>query len=105
VPRIDTVLAELAERSVAPPEVCSESIEAVACDPSALWAARSSDCDRRNLLRSLIADVTLTSEPGVVEVGILAAPRSSGSVLNASDQYRHGTARGALPQRVARVNP
>jgi excisionase family DNA binding protein len=64
--------AELAERSVAAPEPSREQIEALARDLPALWAASTtSDRDRKRLLRSLIADVTLTSDPqGSVQVGI-----------------------------------
>jgi excisionase family DNA binding protein len=65
--------AELAERSVAAPEPSRQRIEALACDLPALWAANStSDRDRKRLLRSLIADVTLTSDPHEprVRVGI-----------------------------------
>jgi hypothetical protein len=64
--------AELAERSIAAPEPSREQIEALARDLPALWAASTtSDRDRKRLLRSLIADVTLTSDPqGSVQVGI-----------------------------------
>jgi excisionase family DNA binding protein len=65
--------AELAEHAVAAPDPSREQIEALARDLPALWAAHTtSDRDRKRLLRSLIADVTLTSDPHepIVHVGI-----------------------------------
>ena len=65
--------AELAEHNVTAPEPSREQIEALARNLPALWAANTtSDRDRKRLLRSLIADVTLTSDPrgSTVQVGI-----------------------------------
>jgi DNA invertase Pin-like site-specific DNA recombinase len=56
--------AELAEQTMPAPEPSREQIERLARDLPALWAAGStSEKDRKRLLRALIADVTLTSEP------------------------------------------
>jgi len=64
----------LAEHAApAAPEPSREQIEALARDLPALWAAEStSEKDRKRLLRALVADVTLTSEPNSrqVRVGI-----------------------------------
>jgi hypothetical protein len=64
---------ELAEHATPAPEPSREQIEALARDLPALWAAQSTaHRDRKRLLRSLIADVTLTSDPhqSTVRVGI-----------------------------------
>ena len=56
--------AELAEHVVPSTEPSREQIEALAKDLPALWAAPSTaHRDRKRLLRALIADVTLTSQP------------------------------------------
>lgn len=56
--------AELAEHVVPTTEPAREQIEALAKDLPALWAAPSTaHRDRKRLLRALIADVTLTSQP------------------------------------------
>jgi DNA invertase Pin-like site-specific DNA recombinase len=56
--------AELAEQTKPAPEPSREQIERLARDVPALWAADStSEKDRKRLLRALIADVTITSEP------------------------------------------
>jgi excisionase family DNA binding protein len=65
--------AELAEHVVPSSEPSREQIEALAHDLPALWAAKTTaQRDRKRLLRSLIADVTLTSDPhqDTVRVGI-----------------------------------
>jgi excisionase family DNA binding protein len=65
--------AELAEHATPAPEPSREQLEALARDLPALWAAHSTaHRDRKRLLRSLIADVTLTSDPHepTVRVGI-----------------------------------
>jgi len=65
--------AELAEHVVPDREPSREQIEALARDLPALWAAKTtSDRDRKRLLRALIADVTIISEPDgrAVSVGI-----------------------------------
>jgi excisionase family DNA binding protein len=56
--------AELAEHTTPTPEPSREQIEALARDLPKLWAANStSEKDRKRLLRALIADVTITSQP------------------------------------------
>jgi excisionase family DNA binding protein len=56
--------AELAEHVVPSCEPSREQLEALARDLPALWAAKTTaQRDRKRLLRSLIADVTLTSDP------------------------------------------
>jgi len=65
--------AELAEQTAPAPEPSRAQIEALARDVPALWAAKStSEKDRKRLLRALIADVTITSQPTgpELEVGI-----------------------------------
>ena len=66
--------AELAEHTTAnPAEPSREQLEALARDLPALWAApTTSDRDRKRLLRAMIADVTITSQPQGpdVQVGI-----------------------------------
>jgi len=65
--------AELAEHVVPSSEPSREQLEALARDRPALWAANTTaQRDRKRLLRSLIADVTLTSDPRqpIVRVGI-----------------------------------
>jgi DNA invertase Pin-like site-specific DNA recombinase len=56
--------AELAEHATSTPEPSREQIEALARDLPTLWAAKSTaQRDRKRLLRSLVADITLTSDP------------------------------------------
>jgi excisionase family DNA binding protein len=56
--------AELAEQTSPAPEPSREQLEALACDLSKLWAAGSTtDRDRKRLLRAMIADITITSQP------------------------------------------
>ncbi len=56
--------AELAEQTALAPEPSRAQIEQLARDVPALWAAEStSEKDRKRLLRALIADITLTSQP------------------------------------------
>jgi Recombinase/Recombinase zinc beta ribbon domain len=65
--------AELAEHVVPAVEPSREQLEALARDLPKLWAARSTaHRDRKRLLRTIIADVTLTSKPDSreLEVGI-----------------------------------
>jgi excisionase family DNA binding protein len=65
-----------------PPRV---ELEALAADLPALWAARStSDKDRKRLLRTLVADVTLTSQADGDEVRIGIRWRSGASELIAA---------------------
>lgn len=63
--------AELAAQHAPAPEPSREQIEQVARDLPALWAADSTtERDRKRLLRALIADVTLTSEPNSRELRV-----------------------------------
>ena len=63
--------AELAEQTAPAPEPSREQLEALARDVPALWAADStSEQDRKRLLRALIADVTITSQPDGREVSV-----------------------------------
>lgn len=64
--------AELAEHTTArPAEPSREQLEALARNLPALWAApTTADRDRKRLLRTLIADITITSQPEGNEVKI-----------------------------------
>ena len=72
--------AELAEHVVPTSEPSHEQLEALARDVPALWAAKTtSQKDRKRLLRALIADVTLTSEPEGRELSVGIRWRSGAS--------------------------
>jgi excisionase family DNA binding protein len=65
--------ARLAEHIVPSNEPSREQLQALARDLPALWAAKTTaQRDRKRLLRSLIADITLTSDPDhpTVQIGI-----------------------------------
>jgi hypothetical protein len=63
--------AELAEHATPTPEPSREQIEALARDLPALWAANStSEKDRKRLLRALVNDVTITSQPAGRELRV-----------------------------------
>ncbi|MGO9905426.1 MAG: hypothetical protein ACLP4R_18820 [Solirubrobacteraceae bacterium] len=63
--------AELAEHVVPASDPSREQIEALARDLPALWVANSTaQRDRKRLLRTMIADVTLTSAPHEPEVHV-----------------------------------
>jgi excisionase family DNA binding protein len=63
--------AELALKAAEPPPPARSEIEALARDLPALWSAPStSHRDRKRLLRALIGDVTLTSQPDQPEVRV-----------------------------------
>jgi hypothetical protein len=65
--------AELAEHVVPGSEPRREQIEALARDLPALWEAKTTAArDRKRLLRALISDVTITSQPDrrELQVGI-----------------------------------
>jgi DNA invertase Pin-like site-specific DNA recombinase len=63
--------AELAEQSAPAPEPSREQIEQLAHDLPKLWAAESTcEKDRKRLVRALIADVTITSQPTGREVRV-----------------------------------
>ena len=62
---------ELAEQTKPAPEPSREQLEALARDVPALWAADStSEKDRKRLLRALVADVTITSQPEGRDVSV-----------------------------------
>lgn len=72
--------AELAEHVVPSSEPSREQLEALARDLPALWAAKSTaHRDRKRLLRALIADVTLTSQPAGRELQVGIRWRSGAS--------------------------
>ena len=63
--------AELAEQTAPAPEPSREQLEALARDVPALWAAdTTSEKDRKRLLRAVIADVTITSQPEGRDVAV-----------------------------------
>jgi DNA invertase Pin-like site-specific DNA recombinase len=63
--------AELAEQANPAPEPSREQLEALARDLPRLWAAEStSEKDRKRLLRTIIADITLTSTPDSRELQV-----------------------------------
>jgi excisionase family DNA binding protein len=62
---------ELAVQSAAPAAPARQDIEALARDLPRLWAAPStSHRDRKRLLRTMISDVTLTSQPNDPEIRV-----------------------------------
>jgi hypothetical protein len=72
--------AELAEHVVPSSEPSREQLEALARDLPKLWAANSTaDRDRKRLLRTMIADVTLTSNPTGRELQVGIRWRSGAS--------------------------
>jgi excisionase family DNA binding protein len=72
--------AELAEQTAPAPEPSRAQIEALARDVPALWAAKTtSEKDRKRLLRALIADVTITSQPTGRELTVGIRWRSGAS--------------------------
>ena len=65
--------AELAEQTKPAPEPSREQLEKLTRDLPQLWAAQStSEKDRKRLVRTMIADITITSQPtgGELRVGI-----------------------------------
>jgi DNA invertase Pin-like site-specific DNA recombinase len=91
--------AELAEHVVPAVEPSREQLEALARDIPALWAAKTtSQKDRKRLLRALIADITLTSNPEGRELSVGIRWRSG-----ASEQ--HTIQRPQTRQEVIRTPP
>jgi excisionase family DNA binding protein len=79
--------AELAEHATPKPEPAREQIEALARDLPALWDSNSTTPkDRKRLLRALIADVTITSQP-------------AGSELQIGIRWRSGAAEQHITRR------
>ena len=71
---------ELAEQNRPAPEPSREQLEALARDLPKLWAADSTeDRDRKRLLRTMIADVTIISQPTGAELSIGIRWRSGAS--------------------------
>ena len=63
--------AELAEQNKPRPEPSREQLEALARDLPKLWAAETTaQRDRKRLLRTMIVDVTLTSQPDTRELQV-----------------------------------
>jgi excisionase family DNA binding protein len=84
--------AELAEHATAAVEASREQLEALARDVPARWAANSTtEKDRKRLLRALIADVTITSQP-------------AGRELRVGISWRSGAAEEHTIQRPPSVN-
>jgi DNA invertase Pin-like site-specific DNA recombinase len=72
--------AELAEHVVPAADPSREQLEALARDLPKLWAAKTTaDRDRKRLLRALINDVTLTSQPDSRELQVGIRWRSGAS--------------------------
>ena len=76
--------AELAEQTKPAPEPSREQLEALARDLPKLWAADSTaHRDRKRLLRAMIVDVTLTSQPDSRELQVGIRWRSGASEQHA----------------------
>jgi DNA invertase Pin-like site-specific DNA recombinase len=72
--------AELAEQKAPAPEPSREQIEALARDVPKLWAAETtSEKDRKRLLRTMITDITITSQPTGRELQVGIRWRSGAS--------------------------
>ena len=72
--------AELAEQMKPAPEPSREQLEGLARDLPKLWAADSTqDRDRKRLLRAMIADITITSQPTGPELQVGIRWRSGAS--------------------------
>jgi excisionase family DNA binding protein len=94
--------AELALQAAEPPPPARADIEALARDLPRLWAAPStSHRDRKRLLRSLINDITLTSQPAEPEIHIGIHWRSGAS--NELTILRPAAARTARSQIVVEI--
>jgi hypothetical protein len=75
--------AELAEQNKPRPEPSREQLEALARDLAKLWAAETAaQRDRKRLLRTMIADVTLISQPDTRELQVGIRWRSGEAELH-----------------------
>jgi DNA invertase Pin-like site-specific DNA recombinase len=93
---------ELALQAAEPPPPARADIEALALDLPRLWTAPStSHRDRKRLLRSLINDITLTSQPEEPEIHIGIHWRSGAS--NELTVLRPAAARTARSQIVLEI--
>jgi len=89
--------AELAEQNAPAPEPSREQIEALARELPKLWTAESTqERDRKRLLRTMITDITITSQPTGRELQVGIRWRSG-----ASEQ--HTTERPKTRQEVIRT--
>jgi DNA invertase Pin-like site-specific DNA recombinase len=89
--------AELAEQQRPAPEPSREELEALARDLPRLWAADSTgDRDRKRLLRTMIADITITSKPTGPELQVGIRWRSGAA-------ERHAVQRPKTRQEVIRT--
>jgi hypothetical protein len=76
--------AELAEQNKPRPEPSREQLQALARDLPKLWAAdTTAQRDRKRLLRAMIVDVTLTSQPDTRELQVGIRWRSGASEQHA----------------------
>jgi len=81
--------AELAEHVVPSSEPSREQLEALARDLPKLWAAETTgDRDRKRLLRTMIADITLTSKPAGRELQVGIRWRSGASEQHTIERPR-----------------
>ena len=81
---LNEATAELAEQTKPAPEPSREHLEALARDLPKLWTADSTqDRDRKRLLRTIIVDVTITSQPTGRELSVGIRWRSGASEQHA----------------------
>ena len=102
--------AELAQQAAEPPLPARAEIEALARDLPRLWAApTTSHRDRKRLLRALINDITLTSQPDQPEIQIGIHWRSGASeqltVLRPAAARTHPRRRRPRDHPPARADP
>jgi excisionase family DNA binding protein len=94
--------AELAQQAAEPPPPDRGDIQALAHDLPRLWAApTTSHRDRKRLLRAMIADVTLTSQPEAPEIHVGIHWRSGSS--EQLTVLRPAAARGQRAKAVLKI--